>query len=225
VSYRRDYEEEDEEQASTSPQASSSAPSISEMDVKVSMTALERENSPIQVETEAKEPQEVVSISSSPSESVSSSFETGTEPLESTDGNTTKTRRKRRKTDYSTWTSTPRPASVHNPDVERFIAWAASGKSINANLRSSKDFHNPSILTGLVDMCGVKERGTNIALEKRGLTFSPADRYDALIAAQEAQLVAKLAQQQPGKRTHIDFVKRPSTSGYQGAPEAKRFKR
>jgi hypothetical protein len=112
------------------------------------------------------------------------------------------------KFDYSKWRSTPRPSGTHNPDIARFIAWSESGKSINKNLRSSKDFHNPSLLKNLVEMCGIQQRGSNIPEEKRGLSFPASDEHQALIDAQEALLKERATAQQPGKRTHIDFVKR-----------------
>lgn len=132
---------------------------------------------------------------------------------------------KRKKIDYSSWNPTPRQVEA-NEGIARFVAWSSSGQSINANLRNSKEFHNPSLLTSLVEMCGIDEHGTNIPVEKRGLRFAVSDRHTALIAAQDAQIAARSAAQQPGKRTHIDFVSRRSPhEPYQGAPDAKRFKR
>lgn len=218
VSYKRDLDE-DEEYASSAPQEESLPISAQEKDVKATIKPGSSSEEPIRNETEEESRPQATAISSTVIAASDS-----TSVLE-TPSNSTTNVKKRRKTDYSQWTTVPRPASVHNPDVERFIAWAQSGKSINSNLRNSKEFHNPGILTELVKMCGVKERGTNIPPEKRGLSFAPSDYHDALIAAQEAQLMARLSQQQPGKRTHIDFVKRPNPNSYQGAPDAKRFKR
>lgn len=133
---------------------------------------------------------------------------------------------KRQKIDYSRWTAVPRPPPETNADIERFIAWMQSGKSINTNLRQSKEFHNPSILIGLVEMCGIQEKGSNIPKEKSGrLSFLPSDHHHALIKAQEQRLAERVAYQQSGRRTHIDFVKRPAADASADAPSAKRFKR
>lgn len=111
-------------------------------------------------------------------------------------------------------------------DLTRYLAWMESGQSINANLRNSKEFHNPSILTGLINICGIKETGSNIPVNKEALSFAPSDSYTLLLAAQDQQSMARSAAQQPGKRNHIEFVKRPNTAQpYGGAPDAKRFKR
>lgn len=127
--------------------------------------------------------------------------------------------------DYSRWTTQPRPASVKNEGLERLIAWSQSGNSINTNLRGTREFRNPSMLSSLVNMCGIREKGSNIPKEKSGLSFLPSDEYSALINAQEAHLAARVAYQQPGKRTAIEFVKRPSENPQNGAPQAKRYQR
>ena len=218
MSYRRDLDDDDDS-CSNAPQEASSSIIASKSEVTITEALDTSANNSIITQEEQKKAIEAVATSSS-SVSASDSTDESTKAIDSA-----KNRKARRKTDYSKWTTVARPPSAQNPDVERFIAWAQSGKSINANLRNSKEFHNPSILTELVNMCGVKEKGTNIPHEKRGLSFAPSDHHEALIAAQEAQLLARLAQQQPGKRTHIDFVKRSNPNSHQGAPDAKRFKR
>ena len=106
-------------------------------------------------------------------------------------------------------------------DLSRFVQWMESGQSINANLRKSREFHNPSLLTGLINMCGIKEKGSNIPIEKSGLTFLPSDHYSAIVASQEAKVALRSIAQQPGKRNHIDFVKRDNFE----QPDPKRSKR
>lgn len=106
-------------------------------------------------------------------------------------------------------------------DLTRYVQWMESGNSINTNLRASKEFHNPSLLTGLIRMVGIDEKGSNIPTNKKGLTFLPSDNHKALLAAQTAKSNARSAHQLSGKRTHIEFVKRePYTQ-----PDPKRYKR
>lgn len=106
-------------------------------------------------------------------------------------------------------------------DLSRLIQWTESGHSINTNLRESKEFHNPSLLTGLINMVGIKEKGSNIAADKKGLSFLPSDHSSAILAAQTTKSNARSAHQLSGKRTHIDFVKREPYS----QPDPKRSKR
>jgi hypothetical protein len=112
--------------------------------------------------------------------------------------------------DFANWGPPPPSHPPSAPLLEKVLKFhehKRAGKSINRNLRRSKEFKNPDILTKLVELVGISEIGTNYPpCHWNPFAYQPTDFFKELDKAQQAFVAQKLNPSEKQKRTHIDFV-------------------